>query len=88
MATWHSSESRCMFRLTEGMAETQELAWGAETDSMRALLAGEAEETKVWNIGCQVLKIGLLLRGSVKHCLHSKRILWRNLGIKMGNSLL
>ena len=46
----HSSESRCMFKLTEGMAETQELAWGAETDSMRALLAGEAEETKVWNM--------------------------------------
>ena len=50
MATWHASESRCMFKLTEVLAETQELAWGAETDSMRALLAGEAEETKVWNM--------------------------------------
>ena len=50
MATWHSSESMCMFKRTEGMAETQELAWGAETDSMRALLAGEAEETKIWNM--------------------------------------
>ena len=43
IATWHSSESRCMFKPTEGMAETQELAWGgggggggggAETDNM------------------------------------------------------
>ena len=86
MAIWHSSESSCMFKLTEGMAETQELAWGAETDNMRALLAGEAEETKVWNMWVSSFKDRL--RGSVKHCLHSKRILWRRLDIKMGNSLL
>ena len=48
IAIWHSSESRCMFKPTEGMAETQELAWGADTDNMRALLAGEAEETNMW----------------------------------------
>ena len=34
IATWYSSESRCMFKLTEGIAETQELAWRTETDSM------------------------------------------------------
>ena len=51
IATWHSSsESRCMFKPTEGMAETQELACGAETDSMQTSLAGEAEETKIWNM--------------------------------------
>ena len=45
-----------MVKFTEGMAETQELACGAEMDSMRAMLAGEAEETKV-------LKIGLSVKG-------------------------
>ena len=56
IATWHSSESRCMFKPTEGMAETQELAWGADTDNMRALLAGEAEETRTWNMWVSSLK--------------------------------
>ena len=56
IATWHSSESRCMFKPTEGMAETQELAWGADTDIMRALLAGEAEETRAWNMWVSSLK--------------------------------
>ena len=54
IATWHSSESRCMFKPTEWMAETQELAWGADTNNMPALLAGEAEETRAWNIGVKM----------------------------------
>ena len=47
---WCLSESMCMFKPTEGMAETQVLAWGSDTDNMRALLAGEAEETRAWNM--------------------------------------
>ena len=49
-----------MFKPTEGMAETQELSWGADTDNMRDLLAGEAE---LGTCGCRVLKIGLSVEG-------------------------
>ena len=33
MAVWYSAESRCSFKIVEGIAVIQELAWGEETES-------------------------------------------------------
>ena len=52
-----------MFKPTEGMAETRELAWGADTDNMLALLTGEAEKLELGTCGCQVLRIWLSVDG-------------------------
>jgi hypothetical protein len=49
MAIWNSADSRCIFNLVEGIAVIQELAWGEETESMRALFTGEAEDSREWN---------------------------------------
>ena len=65
IVTWHSSESRCMFKPTERMAETQELSWGADIDNMRALLAGEAEETRAWIMWVSSFKDRAFCRGGV-----------------------
>ena len=43
------------------MAETQELALGSDNDNMQALLAGEAEETRAWNMWVSNFKDRVLL---------------------------
>ena len=60
IATWHSSVSRCMFKPTEGMAETQELAWGADALTTCELCwLVKQKKLELGTCGCQVLKIVL-----------------------------
>ena len=64
IATWHSSVSRCMFKPTEGVAETQELAWGADTDNICELCwLVKQKKLELGTCGYQVLKIGLSVKG-------------------------